>query len=215
MELGNGGLYKVDVLKAKSRRRLTGIRTERKQRVAAVVKLQAFARGHTHRKKQGRPLWHGMTSSFSSSSHTVAIDVHEHNSGRRAAAPNVLTACEIAARCAEAEERGPPQMEGAGERDGLAVWRIERFRAVPWPRERFGSFHTGDSYLVLSTRTSPATGERTADLHFWIGACVHDASNAPRFADMRTVPPSTPLLLSLSLSLALSLVPSHSLPLSL
>ncbi|TLD34075.1 hypothetical protein PspLS_00213 [Pyricularia sp. CBS 133598] len=32
---------------------------------------------------------------------------------------------------------------------GLLVWRIERFEVVPWPRDRYGQFYDGDSYIVL------------------------------------------------------------------
>ena len=37
--------------------------------------------------------------------------------------------------------------EGAGAQDGLEIWRIEDFEAVPWTKH--GTFHTGDSYIIL------------------------------------------------------------------
>ena len=37
--------------------------------------------------------------------------------------------------------------EGAGRQDGLEIWRIEDFVTVPW--EKHGTFHSGDSYIIL------------------------------------------------------------------
>ena len=39
------------------------------------------------------------------------------------------------------------EFEGAGQSPGLQLWRIEDFKAVPWTKH--GTFHTGDSYIVL------------------------------------------------------------------
>ena len=36
-------------------------------------------------------------------------------------------------------------------RVGLDIWRIEKFHAVKWPKEQYGEFHTGDSYICLRT----------------------------------------------------------------
>lgn len=38
---------------------------------------------------------------------------------------------------------------GAGSIPGLQIWRIEQFNIVPWPKEWFGNFYDGDSYIVL------------------------------------------------------------------
>ena len=34
---------------------------------------------------------------------------------------------------------------------GIEVWRIEQFKVRPWSKSKFGRFHVGDSYIVLST----------------------------------------------------------------
>ena len=39
------------------------------------------------------------------------------------------------------------EFEGAGQAEGLLIWRIEDFVAVPW--DKIGTFHTGDSYIIL------------------------------------------------------------------
>ena len=52
---------------------------------------------------------------------------------------------------------------------GLLIWRIEKFIPVPVPRQEYGRFHTGDSYLILST-VEPPRGPRRYEAHFWLGA---------------------------------------------
>jgi gelsolin len=42
-----------------------------------------------------------------------------------------------------------PAFQGAGQKDGLEIWRIEKLQAVPVPRESHGKFFTGDSYIIL------------------------------------------------------------------
>lgn len=58
-----------------------------------------------------------------------------------------------------------------GKQAGTFVWRIESFEVVPWPREKYGSFHEGDSYIVLCTEE--VVGESEAhlihDIFFWLG----------------------------------------------
>ena len=45
------------------------------------------------------------------------------------------------------------QFENAGKTDGLEVWRIENLEMVPVPPSQYGQFYTGDSYIVLRTRS--------------------------------------------------------------
>jgi len=58
--------------------------------------------------------------------------------------------------------------EGAGKAPGLQVWRIEQFKVIPWPREQYGTFLDGDSFIVLSTYDK-GNGVLGYDLHFWLG----------------------------------------------
>ena len=37
------------------------------------------------------------------------------------------------------------------QKTGLHVWRIEKFKVVAWPRQKYGKFFNGDSYIVLHT----------------------------------------------------------------
>jgi gelsolin len=47
------------------------------------------------------------------------------------------------------------EWKGCGEHPGIEVWRVEdhphHFGVKRWPRSKYGSFHTGDSYIVLQT----------------------------------------------------------------
>uniref|UniRef100_A0A8C9Y4X6 Gelsolin n=1 Tax=Sander lucioperca TaxID=283035 RepID=A0A8C9Y4X6_SANLU len=42
-----------------------------------------------------------------------------------------------------------PEFEGAGQRAGLQVWRVENMDLVPVPAALHGGFYSGDAYLVL------------------------------------------------------------------
>lgn len=69
----------------------------------------------------------------------------------------------------QAAAEGEPQWQGMGEEACLKVWRIEQFKVVPSPPP-YGSFHTGDSYVVLhSYQADPNTPKLNHDLHIWIG----------------------------------------------
>jgi gelsolin len=58
------------------------------------------------------------------------------------------------------EESGErePAWSDSGRKPGLEIWRIEQFQVRPWPRDRYGKFYEGDSYIILhvsgSTRLS-------------------------------------------------------------
>ncbi|XP_022135032.1 villin-4-like isoform X2 [Momordica charantia] len=58
--------------------------------------------------------------------------------------------------------------QGAGQKAGLEVWRIENFRPVLVPKSSHGKFFTGDSYVVLKT-SSLKSGALRHDIHYWLG----------------------------------------------
>jgi len=62
-----------------------------------------------------------------------------------------------------------PAWKGVGTHVGLEVWRIENFQVVPWPKEMYGEFMMGDSYIVLSTIEDADSGKLLHDIHFWLG----------------------------------------------
>ncbi|KAE9594315.1 putative villin headpiece, villin/Gelsolin, ADF-H/Gelsolin-like domain-containing protein [Lupinus albus] len=61
-----------------------------------------------------------------------------------------------------------PVFQGAGQKAGLEIWRIENFNPVPIPKSSYGKFFTGDSYVILKTTTSKS-GALRHDIHYWLG----------------------------------------------
>lgn len=60
-----------------------------------------------------------------------------------------------------------PAFVGAGRTPGLELWRIEKLKPVKQAKVD-GKFHTGDSYILLSTvQTSSAL---SWNIHFWLGS---------------------------------------------
>ncbi|XP_052746024.1 gelsolin isoform X2 [Bicyclus anynana] len=59
-----------------------------------------------------------------------------------------------------------PAFANSGKKEGIEIWRVEDFEPVAVPRNQYGNFYSGDSYIVLKT-----TGTKTLtwDIHFWLG----------------------------------------------
>ncbi|XP_023516796.1 villin-4-like isoform X1 [Cucurbita pepo subsp. pepo] len=58
--------------------------------------------------------------------------------------------------------------QGAGQKAGVEVWRIENSRPVLVPKSSHGKFFMGDSYIVLET-SSLKNGTLRHDIHYWLG----------------------------------------------
>ncbi|CAG9790626.1 unnamed protein product [Diatraea saccharalis] len=56
----------------------------------------------------------------------------------------------------------------AGNKAGIEIWRIEDFEPKAVPRNQYGNFYTGDSYIVL--KTEGEANKLTWDIHFWLGS---------------------------------------------
>lgn len=56
-----------------------------------------------------------------------------------------------------------------GQEAGLFIWRIENFEVVPWPKEKYGEFYDGDSYIVLHTY-KVGNDKLGHDIFFWLGS---------------------------------------------
>ncbi|CAJ1059725.1 scinderin like a [Xyrichtys novacula] len=54
----------------------------------------------------------------------------------------------------------------AGKKPGLEIWRVEKMELAPVPKELYGKFFTGDSYLLLHTSKSTPTFH---SIHIWHG----------------------------------------------
>jgi len=59
--------------------------------------------------------------------------------------------------------------EKAGKEAGIEIWRIEKFEVKTWPKDRYGEFYSGDSYIILHTMINDE-GKKTYDVFFWLGA---------------------------------------------
>lgn len=62
-----------------------------------------------------------------------------------------------------------PAWIGSGQEVGLEIWRVVKFNMEAWPKEQYGEFYMGDSYIVLNTWKEEDEEEYQYDLHFWIG----------------------------------------------
>jgi gelsolin len=62
---------------------------------------------------------------------------------------------------------GEPAWKNAGKAPGLEVWRVEKFQIKAWPKDQYGHFFDGDSYIVLHTYKKE--DKLLYDVHFWLG----------------------------------------------
>lgn len=58
-----------------------------------------------------------------------------------------------------------------GKNPGLTIWRIENFKLVPISKTDYGTFYTGDSYLILYTYIKSDDDSQLAwKIHYWLGS---------------------------------------------
>jgi len=58
----------------------------------------------------------------------------------------------------------------AGQKLGIQIWRIEKFHVISWPKDQYGKFFDGDSYIVLKTyKKDPVAAKISWNVHFWLG----------------------------------------------
>lgn len=60
-----------------------------------------------------------------------------------------------------------PAFAQAGRSAGTEIWRIENFKPVPYPKNDYGKFFTGDSYIILVTKEKSSS--KSWDIYFWLG----------------------------------------------
>ncbi|BFF88889.1 gelsolin [Drosophila madeirensis] len=63
-----------------------------------------------------------------------------------------------------------PAFANAGRAPGLEIWRIENFEPVAYPKNNYGKFYTGDSFIVLNTIENKKDKKLSWDVHFWLGS---------------------------------------------
>jgi len=57
----------------------------------------------------------------------------------------------------------------AGKELGLQIWRIEKFTVQSIAKDTYGTFYSGDSYIVLNTYKKKDAPKILWDVHFWLG----------------------------------------------
>jgi len=57
--------------------------------------------------------------------------------------------------------------KGCGQKEGIEIWRVEKFKIVAWPQKYYGSFFSGDAYVLL--HTTKKDGKLMYKIHFWLG----------------------------------------------
>ncbi|PSN65338.1 putative actin-binding protein Fragmin [Corynespora cassiicola Philippines] len=78
-----------------------------------------------------------------------------------------------------------------GVQPGLFIWRIEDFEVITWPKEKHGSFHEGDSYIVLLSEQvkqgedAGGDAKMVHDIFFWLGK--HTSQDEAGTAAYKTV----------------------------
>ncbi|CAM9522754.1 unnamed protein product [Chrysoparadoxa australica] len=72
---------------------------------------------------------------------------------------------EVRAAAAEFEA----EFDGAGAGPGIEVWRSENLGIKRWPKDDYGSFFQGDSYIVLHTYKEGDSDALRHNVHFWLG----------------------------------------------
>lgn len=69
----------------------------------------------------------------------------------------------------QAAAQTEPAWANAGRAPGLQIWRIEKFQVKSVAKEDYGSFYSGDSYIVLHTYIKKGGNALQWDVHFWLG----------------------------------------------
>ncbi|KAG5774273.1 hypothetical protein H9Q72_000341 [Fusarium xylarioides] len=75
-----------------------------------------------------------------------------------------------------------------GVEPGLFIWRIEQFEVIPWPKEKYGQFYDGDSFIVLFSEligSNDGTEKLVHDIFFWLGK--HTSQDEAGTAAYKTV----------------------------
>jgi len=80
-----------------------------------------------------------------------------------------LFGSDVERKVKEASAESEEAWQGSGQEIGVEIWRIVKFQVVPWPKDQYGEFYMGDSYIVLNTFKEEESDDLKYDLHFWIG----------------------------------------------
>ena len=79
------------------------------------------------------------------------------------------TPIDLGPKSPRSTEKAAPDFEGAGQTEGLEIWRIENLKPEPVDESTHGHFYEGDSYIVLKTAITKSGGFNW-DIFFWLGS---------------------------------------------
>lgn len=79
--------------------------------------------------------------------------------------------------------QGEPAWHHAGKVPGVQIWRVEKFQIKEWPKDKYGHFFDGDSYIVLHTYKKE--DKLLYNVHFWLG--LHTTQDEAGTAAYKTV----------------------------
>eukprot|EP01123_Difflugia_compressa_P000002 TRINITY_DN0_c0_g1_i2.p2 TRINITY_DN0_c0_g1~~TRINITY_DN0_c0_g1_i2.p2 ORF type:complete len:369 (-),score=97.08 TRINITY_DN0_c0_g1_i2:70-1176(-) len=79
--------------------------------------------------------------------------------------------------------QGEPAWKTAGKEPGIQIWRVEKFQIKEWPKDKYGHFFEGDSYIVLHTYKKE--DKLLYNVHFWLG--LHTTQDEAGTAAYKTV----------------------------
>jgi len=72
-------------------------------------------------------------------------------------------------KCRQAAAQTEKAWTNAGKEIGLQIWRIEKFTVQSVAKETYGTFYSGDSYIILNTYKKKDAPKILWDVHFWLG----------------------------------------------
>jgi len=80
-----------------------------------------------------------------------------------------LLGSDLDKKCRVAAAQTEQAWKDAGKQVGMQIWRIEKFNVKTWPKDQYGSFYDGDSYICLNTYKEKDSPKLRWDVHFWLG----------------------------------------------
>lgn len=82
-----------------------------------------------------------------------------------------LFGTDVEKKVKEAAAAGEPQWQAvkACTEPRVFIWRIEKYKVVEWPKDEYGKFYSGDSYIILNIWQQKNSPALNYDAHFWIG----------------------------------------------
>ena len=82
---------------------------------------------------------------------------------------------------------GEPQWKTIKKEPSFYIWRIEKFNVVPWPKDQYGTFYQGDTFIILSIVKDPDTESLDYNAHMWVGqdtTCDESGTGAYKIVEL-------------------------------